>query len=85
MKSRVMVFAMICVGLFAAKCHDGCVPEEMMCEDGSVMICNGDKDWEKSLDCESISMVCCNDPADGMPSCLPVDLCNADMVAEGEK
>lgn len=35
-----------------------CTPEDMRCEDTSVVICNGDSYWEPVVDCRSWESVC---------------------------
>jgi len=77
-----VILVMLAFIIFSSGCHDGCEPEEMKCEGSRVMICNAETDWEVHDDCadvedfgQDLEWVCCEDPTDGIPACLPIEAC----------
>lgn len=80
-----MILAILSFIIFSAGCHDGCEPEEMKCSGEKVMICNAETDWIVHDNCanvedfgEGYDWTCCEDQEDGIPACLPVEVCDAE-------
>ncbi len=79
----VSIWSMIAM-LALAGCEepDKCAETEMRCNENTVEICNGDKNWDALQKCSDLNepemkFVCCNIDIDGeqIKTCLPIADC----------
>lgn len=80
-----MILAVLAFIIFSTGCHDDCEPDEMKCAGDKIMICNAETDWEMHDNCANVEdfgagheWTCCEDPEDGIPACLPVEVCESE-------